>query len=218
MNKAFIFDMDGVLINNEPIWEIEKAVLFPQLFGNTIYKELGPMIGSNMEAIHQRSLQLGSSVSLSAVLNAFWDKAPEVYRNAPLTPGLQELKDELIRLDFHIGIVSASPQEWIDIVFDRLNWKSSDFKIVLSLHDRADIAHKPSPDGYIHAMKQLAATPNTTIILEDSNPGIQAAKVSGAKVIGFRENLTEGYIQTGADMYAENVEDVIKIVHDWSSK
>jgi beta-phosphoglucomutase-like phosphatase (HAD superfamily) len=212
MNKAFIFDFDGIIVDSEPIWLIEEEVIYTQLYGNKIYNKLGSIIGLNMEAIHHKTIQLGSTVSKEDLFRAFRERAPEVYRNARLTPGIQELKDELTQRDFHLGIVSASPQEWIDIVLHRLNWNPADFKIILSIQDRSDIAHKPSPDGYIYAMQELGATPATTLILEDSNPGIASAKASGATVIGFKANLIKDYIQKGADRYAENVEEVINIV------
>jgi HAD superfamily hydrolase (TIGR01509 family) len=176
-----------------------------------MFKQIGLTVGLNIDAIHQKSRDLGSAVSMPELVKAFKERAPEVYRNAPLTPGLEELKTELTRLNFHLGIVSASPREWIDIVLDRLHWSASEFTIVLSLHDRADLAHKPSPDGYIHAMKELGAVPQTTIILEDSNTGISSAKASGATVIGFKANLLPGYIQKGADYYANTTEDVLKV-------
>ena len=213
MNKAFIFDFDGILVDSEPIWQIENEVTLSQLFGNEIYTKLSPtMVGLSMDAIYQRALELGSTVSKSDFIKLCLERAPEVYRNAPLTPGLQELKNELDKRNFDLGIVSASPIEWIEIVLKRLNWDPSEFKIILSLQTRTDIAHKPSPDGYLHAMQKLGADPKTTIILEDSNPGIQSAKASGATVIGFKANLVKGYNQKGAYFYAENTEEVITLV------
>jgi beta-phosphoglucomutase-like phosphatase (HAD superfamily) len=216
MNKAFIFDFDGILVDSEPIWNIENEAVFMQLYGSAIYKKMAPLVGLSLDAIHQKALNAGSFISKAEFLKVCLERAPEVYRNARLTPGLDELKDELNKDGFHLGIVSASPTEWIDIVLKRLNWDPAEFKIILSLQDRPDIAHKPSPDGYLYAMKELGASPKTTLILEDSNPGIQSAKASGATVIGFRANLVKGYIQKGADKYAESTEEVISIVKNFS--
>lgn len=215
MNKAFLFDFDGVIVDSEPIWEIENEVIFEQLYGNEIRTKLGSTIGLSMDLIHQKALQHGSNAQMSEFVRIVQGRAPEVYRNAKITPGLQELKTELEKNDFHLGIVSASTREWIEIVLERLHWNPADFKIIISLHDRADIAHKPSPEGYIHAMQELGATPATTLILEDSNTGIQSAKASGATVIGFKANLLKNYIQKGADFYADTIEDVIKIVKNF---
>lgn len=61
-------------------------------------------------------------------------------------------------------------------------------------------------------MKALEASPESTVILEDSNSGIKSAKASGAYTIGLKQNLVNGYIQEGADAYAETMADVIDIV------
>lgn len=212
MNKAFLFDFDGIIVDSEPIWIIENEVMYEQVFGKTVAKRLGSTIGLGMELIHKKAMEHGTGIPYSTYVKAVQERAPEVYRNARITPGLQILKDELDRRNFHVGIVSASAKQWIDIVLDRLNWDQSEFKIILSLNDRADLAHKPSPDGYLHAIQELGATPETTIILEDSNQGIASAKASGATVIGFKENLVPNYIQKGADWYADTIEDVMRIV------
>ncbi|HSW88764.1 MAG TPA: HAD family hydrolase, partial [Candidatus Saccharimonadales bacterium] len=81
-----------------------------------------------------------------------------------------------------------------------------------SLDKRSDLPHKPAPDGYLEAIRMLGSTPQSTIILEDSNAGIASAKAAGAFVIGLRENLVEGQSQNGADIYADNINEVISII------
>ena len=61
-------------------------------------------------------------------------------------------------------------------------------------------------------IKLLGVTPNETIILEDSNLGIESAKKSGAFVIGYRGNLTPGYIQKNADTYVDTIPEVVTIL------
>jgi len=213
MNKAFIFDLDGVLISSEQIWKREEITIFPLLFGKEIYNKLGPTVGVSFELTYQKARQLGATVTLEEVSKEFEKRAPKVYKTASLTPGLNDLKSELIRQNYRMGIVSASPRDWIEIVLERLHWDPAEFKI-LSLQEEPNLAHKPSPDGYLHVISELKATPATTFILEDTNAGIQSGKAAGATVIGFRQNLLEGYVQEGADLYADTIEDVIKIVLD----
>lgn len=121
------------------------------------------------------------------------------------------LVKSLLNLDYHIGIVSGSPLSWITTVTKRLSFED-DIELVISLYDRHDLGNKPEPDGYVEAMHALRSTPATTIILEDSNSGIAAAKSSGAYTIGLKQNLVDGYIQNGADDYAETMIDVIELV------
>lgn len=119
----------------------------------------------------------------------------------------------MVTLHCKIGLVSGSPESWIKLALEKTNITDT-FNCIISLHDRADLGHKPAPDGYLEAMKKLGSDPQHTIILEDSNQGIQAAKASGAFTIGFRQLLIADYQQTGADVYADTMEDVIKIVEE----
>jgi beta-phosphoglucomutase-like phosphatase (HAD superfamily) len=121
------------------------------------------------------------------------------------------LGEEIIKLGFLIGIVSASPKEWMDVAINRISFKDG-VKVKLSLFSRPDLRHKPAPDGYLEAINELKTTPEATIILEDSNMGIASAKAAGAYTIGLQQNLIAGYTQQGADTYAKNLEEVARII------
>jgi HAD superfamily hydrolase (TIGR01509 family) len=110
-----------------------------------------------------------------------------------------------------MGIVTNSPQTWINRVFPRLPFKEK-IDVTISLKERTDLKHKPAPDGYLEALKLLNSAPKLSIVLEDSNPGIAAGKASDCYTIGYRGNLIEGYKQEGADAYADTMEEVAKIV------
>ncbi len=211
MVKAFIFDVDGVIIDTEPMWDKVKTEIYVSLFGKDIFHKLGSTIGLSMDVISEKASELGSSITSEELRNAFFKHSNLIYNTAPLTPGIDLLGKTLIDFGYSIGAVSASPKEWIDIAINRLSFKN-DFKLVLSLDKRSDLPHKPAPDGYLEAIRMLGSTPQSTIILEDSNAGIASAKAAGAFVIGLRENLVEGQSQNGADIYADNINEVISII------
>lgn len=211
VNKAFIFDLDGVLIDDERIWEEEKAKLYLKVFGEEVASRLGSTLGLNMDAIYEKAVSCGSQIAKKAFIDAFYAIAPEIYRTAPLTEGLDILAAFLKSQNYRIGIVSASPLSWITTVTKRLSFEN-DIALIISLHERQDLGHKPAPDGYLEAMRSLEAMPFSTVILEDSNAGIASAKASGALTIGLQQNLADGYIQTGADAYAATIKDAIELV------
>ncbi len=215
MSKAFIFDVDGVLFDGEPLWEIEKKKIFSNLFGEDIYKKLGSTVGIAMDGIYTKAVQYGAQVGKDKLVEAFHQSAGQIYELTPLTHGLKDLGNLLKKLGYKIGIVSASPQEWISLVINRLPFKE-EVRLVLSLHEQPNLAHKPSPDGYIEAIKVLGAISEKTIILEDSNAGIVSAKAAGAYTIGFAQNLLPGYKQEGADVYAKDLKEVEEIVKNFS--
>lgn len=211
MSKAFIFDLDGVLINDELIWESKKQVLYGQLFGPEVRKKLGSTLGINMDGIYARAVAAGATVDKRRVLDEFYELADNIYRTAPIPEGMDELVKVLLSLNYRLGIVSASPLSWITTVTKRLSIED-DIELIISLHERPDLKHKPEPDGYIEAMQALEASADRTIILEDSNSGIESAKASGAYTIELKQNLVDGYKQKGADDYAETMADVIDLI------
>jgi phosphoglycolate phosphatase-like HAD superfamily hydrolase len=100
---------------------------------------------------------------------------------------------------------------WIETVLKRLSF-SHDINYVISINDRTDLKPKPDPSSYKEAIKHLNA--DFTFILEDSNAGIAAAKAASAYTIGLTVNLLPGYKQQGADIYANNMNEVVKILED----
>jgi mannitol-1-/sugar-/sorbitol-6-/2-deoxyglucose-6-phosphatase len=211
MNKAFIFDLDGVLIDDERIWEEEKTKLYIRVFGQEVAGRLGSTLGLNMDAIYEKAISCGTQIDKQTLISAFYDVASGIYNTAPIPEGLDELASFLKSEGFVMGIVSASPLSWITTVTKRLSFEN-DIALIISLHERPDLPHKPAPDGYIEAMKSLEARPESTFILEDSNAGIQSAKASGAFTIGLQQNLAEGYEQQGADDYAPTVKEVVDLI------
>lgn len=211
MNKAFIFDLDGVLIDSERIWEQEKPELYERVFGTDVARRLGSTFGITMDVIYERAVACETQVEKADFLSAFQALGDGIYKTAPLPQGLDKLAAFLKAEGFVIGIVSGSPLSWMTTVTKRLSFES-DISLLISLYERTDLAHKPAPAGYIEAMGSLEATPASTVILEDSNTGIRSAKAAGAFTIGLQQNLAEGYKQEGADAYAATVEGVIELL------
>ncbi|MEK7570788.1 MAG: HAD family phosphatase [Patescibacteria group bacterium] len=211
MNNVFLFDLDGVLIDDESIWEKAKETIYLDLFGKEMITKMGSTVGINMDGIYELATKNGSTIPKETLLNAFYDRANEIYTTAPIPDGLDELVHVLKSYGFLLGIVSASPKAWIDLVVERLSFKE-DLSLILSLFDRPDLLHKPAPDGYNEAIRTLQSNPQNTLVLEDSNAGIAAAKAAGAYTIGLKQNLVAGYVQKGADKYVDTIGGVIEIV------
>lgn len=211
MTKAFIFDLDGVILDDEAVWQDRKAQLYQDFFGEEVSAKLGLTSGVSMEGIYDLAVAAGAKVDKQELFEAFFRIAQTIYQTAPISDGLEELVAELRRLHCAIGIVSSSPMAWITAATKRLSFEN-DIEVIVSSYDREDIQHKPAPDGYIEAMKALGADASHTIALEDSNAGIMSAKASGAYTIGLKQNLITGYVQRGADVYADSMGEVIGLV------
>lgn len=214
MNKAFIFDMDGVIIDTEAEWKKFDAPYFSRILSEDILEKIGDITGLSIKAVSEKAAVLGATIDEKRYIQDSNETAAYIYGSAVITEGLSELTDILLARDFRLGLVSASPEASIDIVLARLPFRDK-LNIVLSVNDHPSLRQKPHPDAYIETLKELGVEAEKSIILEDSNPGIAAAKGSGAYTIGFKSNLPHGYEQTGADAYADTMDDVIKLVESF---
>ncbi len=208
MTKAFIFDMDGVIIDSEPVWEKYEQVFLAELMGEETYPKIKDQIlGNSINAIYEIACQYGLQISKQDYLRIYDEYAKTVYAEAKLTPGIKRFLSELIEKGFTLGLVSSSRQNWIDLVLAKLEAKNT-FQFVMSLNDTEGMKPKPAPDGYVKAMEMLGSQPDSTIVLEDSNKGVQAGKESGAFTVCLTENLPNDYPSIGADLVIKNLEEL----------
>lgn len=217
MTKAFIFDMDGVLVASEKLWHESLEKIWPQLVGPEIAAVFRIPIGQTPLTMHAEAVKHGSTVTLEEFLTEFEKIAHIVYKEAPITENFDKLVQFLADNHYRLGLVSSSKRSWIDLVLERVSFKDKIASIV-SINDAPDLQSKPHPGSYIETIANLDAKSDTTIVLEDSNSGIQAAKAAGVYTIGFTANLLPEYTQHGADKYANKIEDVIEIVKEFDKK
>lgn len=218
MKKGFIFDMDGVIINSETIWKKYEEKFLSDLLGKPIYQKVkGDLLGSTTQTIYNLAHQYGFSMEKDLFLQKYDEQAMVVYAEAKLTNQIDNLIQTLKQLQYTIGLVTASRTLWIERVLPKLKQPDC-FEYILSLAEQKTLRPKPYPDGYLAAMQKLQITPESTIILEDSNKGIAAARASGAFTICLRENLPTNYTSKGADLYTENIKDVINFITNKSNK
>lgn len=215
-NRAFIFDMDGVIINSEQAWLLYGDTFLSELLGEKIANKVGDTIGMTVNEIYDIAVKEGFSIDKQKYFELYDKQAVYIYSKAAITPDIDKLAERLIALGFTLGLVTSSRTTWVKNVLPRLTFKSH-IQYIVSINDRADLRPKPNPDGYLETISKLGATSQTTVILEDLNSGIKAAKAAGAYTIGFKQNLVPGYVQQGADIYANNIKDVIKIVEQLNS-
>jgi HAD superfamily hydrolase (TIGR01509 family) len=213
-NKAFIFDMDGVIIDSEAVWGRHEEKFVTELLSKAVYERIKDhLMGSTTNVIYELAKQNGSNISKEEFLNAYDKQALYIYSLSTPTNDINKLLQKLKELDFRIGLVTASHSLWVKEVLKKIRNRDF-FDYTLSLAEREDLRSKPHPDGYLEAMEMLGATPEKTIILEDSNKGVASAKASGAFTICLREHLSDDYISEGADMYIENLKTLLKFLDE----
>lgn len=210
--RAFLFDMDGVIVNSEQEWHPVWEDFAEDLYGRDIVSKLEDTIGMSLDGEYEMAVKAGFTMDKKTYLQRYDEAALSIYEKTTITEGLEELLTTLKEMDFSLGIVSSSRKSWIEAVLAKMPYKGY-FDYVLSLNEKG-LPSKPAPDGYKKAMEDLGATPKATFILEDSNAGIIAGKTSGAFTIAFTQLLVPGYKQISADAKASSYAEVLEIVRE----
>ena len=183
MIRAVVFDMDGVLIQSEEVWdEVRERYVRER--------------GGRYDAEIQRALMGMSSTEWSRYLHeaAGVPDAPEeinaavvhrmldAYReHLPLIPGAVEAVRRLADR-FTLGVASSSNRELIDTVLEVAGLAPS-FSATVSSEEVA--RGKPAPDVYLEAARRLGVDPAGCAAIEDSHGGIRSAKSAGIRVIAI---------------------------------
>lgn len=216
MKPTIIFDMDGVIVRSEDLWNTYEEELFQTIVHPDIRKQIiGTTRGLSEGMIYRRLVELGHTGTKEELYQAYDAIAAHLYAQAPLTSGIDELIFLLHNKGIPLGIVSASPIPWIQIVLGRL--KHGDvFSYVESVNEHPDLRPKPAPDGYIAAMKALGAKPTHTLIIEDSQTGVNAATESGAHVCCFTfHHDNEADWPQGVENYAHSTEELTSVCNEF---
>jgi mannitol-1-/sugar-/sorbitol-6-phosphatase len=184
---AFLFDLDGTLVDTEALWALAIVDFVADRGGKTSFEEILPeVIGRNWldidRYLHERFPEIGeSSPSEDAVrLRSFY----EVYATDPASMRIEGSIEFFKRVAdiAPCAIVSGSPHD--DVVAAAELCGIAD-KVALVLGAGEYAAGKPSPSGYLRAAELLEVDPASCVVIEDSTVGVQSGVAAGMKVIAL---------------------------------
>lgn len=181
--SAVLFDMDGTLVDTEPMWLVSETELMSR-YGYTWTKEdQAHCLGGPLDRVGQYMFDLAggheSPEFFTDTLIALTES--HLRHGARLMEGAQELMALCEGLSLPMALVSASPRVLVDAVLDNL--KGHSFAISVSSDDVTNV--KPDPEGYLSAAKYLEVSIEECLILEDSATGVAAASASGGLVVAI---------------------------------
>lgn len=206
--RAALFDMDGLLIDSEPLWASAEAELLER-HGDRLTE-------ADREATHGRAL--ADSVRVYAARLGGLDEGPleaelldlmrrRYLAGAPLHDGAAELVRAL-RGRLRLGVATSTTTPLVEIALQGVGLLDA-FEIVSSGADLG--AGKPDPTVFLEGCRLLGTDPAHAIAFEDSPVGVQAAHAAGLFVVGVpdRHGVAPMLVASGADLIIDSLADVV---------
>ncbi|HEY3193540.1 MAG TPA: HAD family phosphatase [Solirubrobacterales bacterium] len=180
---AVVFDLDGVLVDSEAVWDDVRRRFTEENGGRWHEGAQREMMGMSSEewSRYVRD-RLGVEMDPERISAAVADRVAEVYRERlPLLPGALEAVRSLAA-EWPLGLASSSNRHVIDLVLD-LAGIAGDFRVTVSSEEVG--AGKPAADVYLEAAGRLGADPGACVAIEDSTNGIRSADTAGMAVVAI---------------------------------
>ena len=181
--NTVIFDMDGLLINSEPLWDEAATEIFQQYnfqltkaqYATTTGMRTKEFVGwwfsyYKIDARHNTAAE-------TAILKKVVEK---VAAKGNAMPGVAHIFNFFIERNFKIGLATSSGKPLIDVVVDKLGIRN----YLQSIESAADLPYgKPHPQVYLNCAESLNSHPTECICFEDSFNGLIAAKAARMKCV-----------------------------------
>jgi HAD superfamily hydrolase (TIGR01509 family) len=180
---AVVFDLDGVLLDSEQLWDAAREQLARERGGRWHDSAQRDMMGmSSREWSRYMHDTIGLAEPPEEINCEVVQRLADLYRRRlPVIPGACEAVERLAAR-WPLGVASSSNRELIDLVLELLGVQHL-FKATVSSEEVA--RGKPAPDVYLEAARRLGADPARAAAVEDSQNGILAAQAAGMRVIAI---------------------------------
>ncbi|MCV9385892.1 HAD family hydrolase [Reichenbachiella ulvae] len=212
--SSVIFDMDGVIIDSEPI-------------SQKVVHEMAMARGVDLpDQIHRDYVGAKTSTKWAFIVESYgWkddvmrltaesdDRYLELIKTSELNPidGVLELMEAIYQMNKKMIVASSASRYNIRLVLDKFGLSNYFDQFVSS----EDVKHaKPNPDIFLKAAQQLKSRPDECLVIEDSKNGVLAAKSAGMQVIGYQNHRSGNQDLEAADHVVNHLDEVIALIQD----
>lgn len=181
--NTVIFDMDGLLIDSEPLWKEAADKLLHDFGVSLTEKQYSITTGlRTKEFLEHWFVHFGiSTTNLPDVENKIVNDVINLVKlkGKPM-PGVEYIFNFFLNLHFKIGMATSSPQSLIDIVIEKLGIAA----YINAVSSAAELEYgKPHPEVYLKCADKIQSSPSQCLCFEDSFNGMIAAKAAKMKCI-----------------------------------
>ena len=202
--EAVIFDMDGVLADTEPLNERATAAVLARRGASLTEAEYRSLAGQSAELTGAWLIERFRLTDTPAVLGQEYvrELLPRLAATVVPAPGVPELVDELQASGIRLALASSSPRAIVDAVLQALGLTRA-FAVIISGEEVA--AGKPAPEIFRLAAARLRVEPSHCLVIEDSPPGLEAARRAGMRAVAVETPYLSGEVLI-ADLVVDSLE------------
>lgn len=183
--EGYIFDMDGLLVDTEPLWRKAEIEIFNRIGVPMTEERCKTMMGRRIDDVvnHWFDVYSVSEIDPRVIVLEIQDKMEALIRSGiELLPGIKETLDQLKNKNYPIALASSSSRQLINAVIETTQIADY-FQVICSGEN--EVYSKPHPAIFLTAAKKLNIEPSKLIVFEDSLHGVIAAKAAGMQVIAI---------------------------------
>ena len=171
MTRAVIFDLDGLLVDTEPIWYEVTKDLFKKYNIEWTEEEQIKQMGARTDVWAENTFKkIDGRVSREKIIHEILGRMISFYESGDIKimPGAIEAL-EYCSENYIVGLASGSPMLLINAALNGADWNKYFVEVVSS--DEVENG-KPAPDSYLEIYERLNIRPEETVVIEDSGGGI----------------------------------------------
>ena len=204
-----IFDMDGVLLDSEPmhqeiIYETFqlKGIPFDKAYIQTLTGMSAFPMWEKVKHDAQRSESVEELIKFHR--DYFFKRLPEV--KVPLVPHVKDVLEKFKNEGKHLSLASSSGRKLIDIFTQQTNIAHY-FEVIMSGDDVQ--YSKPNPEIFLKVAQWYGLPATQFTVIEDSTNGVKAAKSAGMQCVGFQNPLSGGQDLSQADLLIHSMQELL---------
>lgn len=215
--EAAIFDMDGLIVDSEPLNSLSWEMVLGVYNKKPIYDKGGLIhtVGVAGDAGYKEIIEkYDLQEDIKILRKKRRDFFVEIIRKTKITPlpGFLELIRLLKKENLKIALASNRVLRHVLLILEKIDVKEF-FDVMIG--PSPDRKHKPAPDIYLQTAKKLRVLPEKCVVMEDSESGVIAAKRAGMRVIAVPNKYTQTHDFSIADKIVESLRNInLQLLHE----
>jgi HAD superfamily hydrolase (TIGR01509 family) len=179
--RAVLFDMDGILVDSEPVWYEIEGGLVERLGGTWGRHHQARCIGGTVDATCRYIAELtGTHLTVEEIQAEVMHGMADHFRTTlPVIEGAVELVDAVRARGVSTALVTSSFRVLVDAALDKLGAHRFDVTVSGDEVRRG----KPDPEPYLTACERLGVAPAEAVVVEDATNGVLSAEAAGCAVV-----------------------------------